>query len=553
MAVAPLIAMKSTKVQSLEAMGRELDRRAHTYVNDVDGSGRHIGFRVRQEDTEPMPLEKALERRMSELNTRRKIRDNQVRAMGFVVSSNDALVEEDAQKFLTDSINWFGARYGFDNLLAAQIHLDEGTPHAHIWIAPVIHEKDGYDRLCAKELFSPDVRRKNSEGKYEVVAKGTMSQLQDDFWSEVARGYGYEPPLKSELRKKGYKSLEAFKTHTGKTRELKQQLLKTERELKEANSAHSVASAALKELQKNNRELSAAAQNLSVEIEHKKKILSETEGSLLDTRAKLDGLQNHVEKKQAQAAQMDSDIAKKTKTIEDQNATVAQNSKKMKQQKNEIENLKSEIETRREIANEFETMAWDEQQKFDYARKQVQNENEKLEGIKAQVDKKRSQAATIDKNISKKNEILSGLQNEINKEEQRLESVRRAGNEATKRVEFLESIVGLLRKFENARGGERGSILAQVARQIREFIDGRKQGVQGSLVPSSNAIEEQQTAIESRSKTSRGLQELAREKRAESQAINAPTPSAADVRASVKSARQQQSQSQRPIRRSHGR
>lgn len=38
MTVAPLIAMKSTKCESLEAVGKELDRRAHTYANDVDQS-----------------------------------------------------------------------------------------------------------------------------------------------------------------------------------------------------------------------------------------------------------------------------------------------------------------------------------------------------------------------------------------------------------------------------------------------------------------------------------------------------------------------------------
>lgn len=42
----------------------------------------------------PLPLDKAVERRMGELNTKRKIRDNAVRAMGFIVSSNDALEED---------------------------------------------------------------------------------------------------------------------------------------------------------------------------------------------------------------------------------------------------------------------------------------------------------------------------------------------------------------------------------------------------------------------------------------------------------------------------
>lgn len=225
MTVAPLIAMKSSQVKSFDAVGRELDRRAHTYANDVDQSGRHIGYRCRAEDERPMPLEKAVERRMGELKTKRKVRENQVRAMGFIVSSNDALDEKSAREFLDRSINWFGARYGYENLLAAQIHLDEGTPHAHIWVAPVIHDAEtGFDRLCAKELFAPDKRRKNAEGKWEVTAQGTMSRLQEDFWEQVAKPYGYERPLRRELRAKGYRSLEAYKVHVGTTRALKADL-----------------------------------------------------------------------------------------------------------------------------------------------------------------------------------------------------------------------------------------------------------------------------------------------------------------------------------------
>lgn len=225
MTVAPLIAMKSTKCESLEAVGKELDRRAHTYANDVDQSGRHIGYCCRADDAHPLPLDKAVERRMGELNTKRKIRDNAVHAMGFIVSSNDALDEKSAREFLDRSINWFGARYGYENLLAAQIHLDEGTPHAHIWVAPVIHDREtGLDRLCAKELFAPDKRRKNAEGKWEVVAQGTMSRLQEDFWEQVSKPYGYERPLRHELRAKGYRSLDAYKVQVGTTRALKTEI-----------------------------------------------------------------------------------------------------------------------------------------------------------------------------------------------------------------------------------------------------------------------------------------------------------------------------------------
>lgn len=56
MTVAPLIAMKSTKCESLEAVGKELDRRAHTYANDVDQSGQHIGYCCRADDAHPLPV-----------------------------------------------------------------------------------------------------------------------------------------------------------------------------------------------------------------------------------------------------------------------------------------------------------------------------------------------------------------------------------------------------------------------------------------------------------------------------------------------------------------
>jgi DNA repair exonuclease SbcCD ATPase subunit len=283
MTVAPLIAMKSTKCESLEAVGKELDRRAHTYANDVDQSGRHVGYLCRAGDESPVPLEQAIERRMGELNTKRKIRDNQVRAMGFIVSSNDALDEKDAREFLDRSVQWFGARYGYENLLAAQIHLDEGTPHAHIWIAPVIRGEDGHDRLCAKELFAPDKRRKNADGKWEVTAQGTMSRLQEDFWEQVTKPYGYERPMRHELRAKGYRSLDAYKVQVGTTRALKSEIETLE--VARDKAKHGAMTA--------------------------KRELDGLEQLRVETRGELGALTEQVGEKQAQAAEIDRRIAEK--------------------------------------------------------------------------------------------------------------------------------------------------------------------------------------------------------------------------------------------------
>lgn len=298
MTVAPLIAMKSTKCESLEAVGKELDRRAHTYANDVDQSGRHIGYICRAGDESPVPLEQAIERRMGELNTKRKIRDNQVRAMGFIVSTNEALPDEEtAKEFLDRSVQWFGARYGYENLLAAQIHLDEGTPHAHIWIAPVIRGEDGHDRLCAKELFAPDKRRKNADGKWEVTAQGTMSRLQEDFWEQVARPYGYERPMRHELRAKGYRSLEAYKVQVGTTRALKSEIETLEVARKKAKHETITAKRELDGLEQLRVESSVKLGAVNAKVDEKRAQAAEIDRRIAEKMAELDRLDGEIGEK----------------------------------------------------------------------------------------------------------------------------------------------------------------------------------------------------------------------------------------------------------------
>lgn len=317
MTVAPLIAMKSTKCESLEAVGKELDRRAHTYANDVDQSGRHVGYLCRAGDESPVPLEQAIERRMGELNTKRKIRDNQVRAMGFIVSSNDALDEKDAREFLDRSVQWFGARYGYENLLAAQIHLDEGTPHAHIWVAPVIHDAEtGFDRLCAKELFAPDKRRKNAEGKWEVTAQGTMSRLQEDFWEQVAKPYGYERPMRHEPRAKGYRSLEAYKVQAGTTRALKAEIETLEGARDKAKHGAITAKRELDGLEQLRVESHVKLGAVTAKVDEKRAQAAEIDRRIAEKMAELDRLNGEIGEKIELRNEVGDDLQRESARLE---------------------------------------------------------------------------------------------------------------------------------------------------------------------------------------------------------------------------------------------
>ena len=317
MTVAPLIAMKSTKCESLEAVGKELDRRAHTYANDVDQSGRHVGYLCRAGDESPVPLEQAIERRMGELNTKRKIRDNQVRAMGFIVSTNEALPDEEtAKEFLDRSVQWFGARYGYENLLAAQIHLDEGTPHAHIWIAPVIRGEDGHDRLCAKELFAPDKRRKNADGKWEVTAQGTMSRLQEDFWEQVAKPYGYERPMRHELRAKGYRSLDAYKVQVGTTRALKSEIETLEGARDKAKHGAMTAKRELDGLEQLRVESSVKLGAVTAKVDEKQAQAAEIDRRIAEKMAELDRLDGEIGEKIELRNEVGDDLQRESARLE---------------------------------------------------------------------------------------------------------------------------------------------------------------------------------------------------------------------------------------------
>lgn len=317
MTVAPLIAMKSTKCESLEAVGKELDRRAHTYANDVDQSGRHVGYLCRAGDESPVPLEQAIDRRMGELNTKRKIRDNQVRAMGFIVSTNEALPDEEtAKEFLDRSVQWFGARYGYENLLAAQIHLDEGTPHVHIWIAPVIRGEDGHDRLCAKELFAPDRRRKNAEGKWEVTAQGTMSRLQEDFWEQVAKPYGYERPLRHELRAKGYRSLDAYKVQVGTTRALKSEIETLEGARDKAKHGAITAKRELDGLEQLRVESHVKLGAVTAKVDEKRAQAAEIDRRIAEKMAELDRLDGEIGEKIELRNEVGDDLQRESARLE---------------------------------------------------------------------------------------------------------------------------------------------------------------------------------------------------------------------------------------------
>jgi hypothetical protein len=91
----------------------------------------------------------------------------------FVGMSPDAAIAGDRKRalaYLNDALTWIAKRHGLRNVMAAQFHFDESTPHASVFVFP---ERDG--RLNAKSFT----------GGRELLAK-----MQTDFAATVGSKHG---------------------------------------------------------------------------------------------------------------------------------------------------------------------------------------------------------------------------------------------------------------------------------------------------------------------------------------------------------------------------
>ena len=82
-----------------------------------------------------------------------RVRKDAVKLCGVVISSDQEffsqLSAEQQREFFQRSYDFMAARYGKENILSAVVHMDETTPHMHLYLVPITPD----NRLCCKEIF----------------------------------------------------------------------------------------------------------------------------------------------------------------------------------------------------------------------------------------------------------------------------------------------------------------------------------------------------------------------------------------------------------------
>ena len=143
----------------------------------------------------------------------KRLRKDAVKLVGAVVTAPKGFDKDKAEDYLIEATRFFAAKYGISNLMYAEIHNDEKTPHLHLGIVPVT--EDG--RLSAKDLFN----------------KQTLTQLQTEFARQVGKKYGLERGTSIKDSKKKYVEMARLKCMTA------------EKAAKAAEKAHEAAIKAL--------------------------------------------------------------------------------------------------------------------------------------------------------------------------------------------------------------------------------------------------------------------------------------------------------------------
>ena len=144
--------MEKMKSDNLVGIGNHNQRRFSNHSNkDIDVSKSHLNYdildKVKSYKTD---IEGYINANKS---SKRAVRKDAVLVCEWIITSDSDFFETmspaDTREYFQTAIDFFAERYGSKNLMYAQVHLDERTPHMHLGIIPF--DKD--NKLTAKTMF----------------------------------------------------------------------------------------------------------------------------------------------------------------------------------------------------------------------------------------------------------------------------------------------------------------------------------------------------------------------------------------------------------------
>lgn len=283
--------MEKMKSDNLVGIGNHNQRRFSNHSNkDIDVSKSHLNYdildKVKSYKTD---IEGYINANKS---SKRAVRKDAVLVCEWIITSDSDFFESmspaDTREYFQTAIDFFAERYGSKNLMYAQVHLDERTPHMHLGIVPFdkdnkLTAKTMFDREALQDIqnelplymnergFKVERGRAGSEAKHLTVQEYKDVQKEIKKQSEVLDGVKKElesvknvtrtKDFLNELDSKSKKTLlgNDVKISQEDYQELKEQLLGADKSLLEMDK-----------LKQHNQKLSRSIYDLRDELDNSK-------------------------------------------------------------------------------------------------------------------------------------------------------------------------------------------------------------------------------------------------------------------------------------------
>ena len=185
-----------------KARGNDSAMTAHierTFVpNNVDATRTHLNRELVQFPADVTNRTEAIEHRIATANIYRKVADNQVKALRFILSgSHEDMLRLESEgrlgEWCDSTIQWLYTTFGKENVVAATLHADEETPHIHATIVPIVQ---GERRKAKTEAENGKRKYKTKKDKVRLCADDVLTpknlEEYQTTYAEQMRPFGLE-------------------------------------------------------------------------------------------------------------------------------------------------------------------------------------------------------------------------------------------------------------------------------------------------------------------------------------------------------------------------
>mgnify|MGYP000875494889 FL=1 len=145
--------------------------------NNVDTTRTHLNRELVQFPANVTNRTEAIEHRIATASIYRKVADNQVKALRFILSgSHEDMLRLESEgrlgEWYDSTMQWLYSTFGKENVVAATLHADEETPHIHATVVPIVQ---GERRKAKTEAENGKRKYKTKKNKVRLCADDVLT------------------------------------------------------------------------------------------------------------------------------------------------------------------------------------------------------------------------------------------------------------------------------------------------------------------------------------------------------------------------------------------